>query len=72
MARRSAKVMSRRGSPGRFHSGTRAGAARSRIPSPTSMPTTACSMDLATDHERSGVATDTGRPGPSNRGSVPP
>ncbi len=64
-------MIARRGSP-LARPGRHVGpvAPRSSTPSPTSIPTTACSIDLATDHESSGVSTVTGRPGPSKRGSV--
>ena len=41
-------------------------------PSPTSIPTAAWSIDLATDHDSRGVSRTTGFPGPSSRGSEPP
>ena len=53
-------VMAWRGSPGPAHSGTAAGASRSRRPSPTRRPTTACSTDLAIDQLSKGVSAVTG------------
>ena len=49
------------------HSGTGAGSAGSRRPSPTSSPTAAWAIDLAMLHEISGVAAVTGSASGWNR-----
>ena len=64
-------VMAWRGSAGSAHSGTGARASRSSRPSPTRIPTTACSMDLAIDQLRSGTSAVTGVGGRSKCSSAP-
>ena len=53
------------------HSGTSPDASTSSRPSPTRMPTAACSIDFAIDHDSSGVSGRTGIGSPTQFGSAP-
>ena len=64
-------MIAARGSPGVCHSGTDAGWSRASRPSATNMPITAWSIDLAIDHDSSGVSGVTGLPGLSHWGRRP-
>jgi hypothetical protein len=72
MVSRCSSVMAARGSSGPAHSGTGAGASSSSRPSATSIPTTACRIDLAIDQDSSRVWGTTTSAGRSQCSRVPP